>query len=139
MINKKTTYNCSVEEKGFSNFYEIKPNETIFQIGKLHYYLDENERINYLESKSHSIFRLEDDLEIKRVCLLNMNQYLFLRKVYKILNCKFSFTYYKNSITFRDVERNELMIINNCEKVFNGLVFYSIEVLESEGVFNDIL
>lgn len=139
MINKKTTYNCSVEEKGFSNFYEIKPNETIFQIGKLHYYLDENERINYLETKSHSIFRLEDDLEIKHVCLLNMNQYLFLRKVYKILGRKFSFTYYKNKLTFNDIEGKELMIINDIDTCFSGLVSYSINLLESEGIFNDIL
>lgn len=139
MINKKCTYSCSVDSKDGALVYIIKPNETIFQIGKLRYYLDENERINYLESCSHSIFMLDDDFEVVRVNLLNKNQMLFLRKIYRILNCKFSFTYYNHSITFRDIEGDDLMIVNGVIDLFDNIVSCNVELLESEGLFNDIL
>lgn len=139
MINKKCTYSCSVDTKDGALVYIIKPNETIFKIGKLRYYLDENERINYLESCSHSIFRLDDEFEVAKVNLLNKNQMLFLRKVYRLLNCRFSFTYYNHSITFKDCKGDELMIVNGVIDLFDNIVSCNVELLESEGVFNDIL
>ena len=139
MINKQCSYTCSVKVDEHLISFSIIPNLTVFQIGERYYYLDKNEYIIHVENNIPSIFKTYEDLEIKRVNLLNRIQMLFLRKVYKLLNCKFSFTFYKNSITFRDVERKVLMTINNCEIPFHGLVFYSIEILESEGIFNDIL
>ena len=139
MINKISKYSCSVDSKDGALVYIIKPEETIFQIGKLRYYLDENGRINYLESCSHSIFRLDDDFEVVRVNLLNKNQMLFLRKIYKLFNCKFSFTYYNHSITFKDCKGDELMIVNGVINLFDNIVFCNVDLLEKEGVFNDIL
>ena len=139
MINKKTTYTCNVKTNNYLITYEIIPNLTIFQIGERHYYLDKNEYIVHVDNDIPSIFKTYEDLEIKRVNLLNRIQMLFLRKVYKILGRKFSFTYYKNKLTFNDIEGHELMIINDVDTCFSGLVSYSINLLESEGLFNDIL
>lgn len=139
MINKMSRYSCSVDSNDGALVYIIKPEETIFQIGKLRYYLDENERINYLESCSHSIFRLDDDFEVVRVNLLTKNQMLFLRKVYKLVNCKFIFTYYNHTITFKDCKGDELMVVNGVINLFDNIVSCNVELLEKEGVFNDIL
>ena len=139
MINKKSTYSCSVDTKDGAVVYLIKPEETVFQIGKYHYCLNKEEKICFLYNYDcYSSFKLDDDFEVVRVNLLNKNQMLFLRKVYIILNCKFSFTYYNHSITFKDIEGNELMIVNGID-LFDKIVCCNIDLLESEGVFNDIL
>lgn len=140
MINKISRYSCSVDTKYGAQVYIIKPNETVFQIGKYRYYLNDEEKICFLDNSiCYSLFKIDDDFEVVRVNLLNKNQMLFLRKVYKILKCKFSFTYYNHSITFKDIEGDELMIINGIIDLFDNIVSCNVELLESEGVFNDIL
>ena len=137
MINKKTTYNCSVEENGFSNFYEIKPEVTIFKSGKLWYYLDKNENIRYVENDGISIFKLED-INIEEVSSLTKEEYLFLRKIYKLVNCKFSI-YKGNNIFYVNNEKEEILTINSLSNPFNYPITLTINYLEEEGIFNDML
>lgn len=138
MINKKTTYNCSVEENGFSNFYEIKPEVTIFKSGKLWYYLDKNENIRYVENDGISIFKLED-INIEEVSSLTKEKYLFLRKIYKLVNCKFSI-YMSNNIFYVNNEKEEkILTINSLSNPFNYPITLTINYLEEEGFFNDNL
>lgn len=138
MINKKTTYICSVEEKGFSTFYEIKPNETIFRSGKLYYYLDENEKIRYAENDGISIFKLED-INIEDVSTFTKEQYLFLRQIYKLVKCKFRYnTINKVMFVYSDTGK-DLLSINDVSKLFNCQQSFSSAYLEKMGVFNDIL
>ena len=139
MINKKCTYSCSVNTKEGAIVYIIKPEETIFQIGKYLYYLNNEGEICFLDNSiCYSLFKIDDDFEVIRVNLLKKNQMLFLRTAYKILKCKFWFTYYKNSITFKDCKGDELMIVN-VNGLFDNIVSCNVELLEKEGVFNDIL
>lgn len=138
MINKKTTYNCSVEEKGFANFYEIKSEVTIFRSGNLWYYLDKNENIRYLENEGISIFKLED-INIEEVSSLTKEEYLFLRKIYKLVNCKF-YIYKGNTIFYVNNEKEEeILTINSSSNPFNYPITLTINYLEEEGVFNDNL
>lgn len=138
MINKKTTYNCSVVENGFSNFYEIKPEETIFKSGELWYYLDKNENIRYLENEGNSLFKI-DDIIIEKVSSLTKGEYLFLRKIYKLINCKFSIYKGSNNIFYVYNEKEKLLTINSLSNPFNYHIALGINYLEEEGVFNDNL
>lgn len=138
MINKIITYTCNVFENGQNIEYTLIPNNSIIQIGKLHYYISEQGFILRLYDDSFSNYLLEDDFKVERVCLLKKDQYLFLRKIYKILKCEFSFTFNKNSITFKNCEGDELMIINGIN-LFDNTVSYNIYLLENEGVFNAFL
>lgn len=139
MINKIITYTCNVIENGQNIEYTLTPNNSIFQIGKLHYYISEQGFILRLYDDSFSSYFLQDDFKVERVCLLNKKQYLFLRKVYKILKCKFRFTYYNHSITFKDCKGDELMIVKGIIDLFDNIVCCNIDLLESEGVFNVFL
>lgn len=140
MLNKISKYSCSIDTKDGAIVYIIKPNETVFQIGKYRYYLNDEEKICFLDNSiCYSLFKIDDDFEVVRVNLLNKNQMLFLRKIYKLLNCKFSFTYYNHSITFKDCIGDELMIVNGVINLFDNIVSCNVDLLEKEGVFNDIL
>lgn len=138
MINKKTTYNCSVEEKGFSNFYEIKPEVTIFRSGNLWYYLDKNENIRYVENEGISIFKLED-INIEEVSSLTKEQYLFLRQIYKLVKCKFRFNINDKTMFVYSDTGKDLITINDVSNLFDSDSNILSAFLESEGVFNDIL
>lgn len=138
MINKKCTYNCSVEEKGFSNFYEIKPEVSIFKSGTLWYYLDKNENIRYVENDGISIFKLED-INIEEVSSLTKEEYLFLRKIYKLVNCKFSIYKGSNIFYVNNEKEEEILTINSLSNPFNYPITLTINYLEEEGIFNDIL
>lgn len=138
MINKKTTYNCSVEEKGFLTFYEIKPEETIFKSGKLWYYLDKNGDIRYLENEGNSLFKI-DDIIIEKVSSLTKEKYLFLRKIYKLINCKF-FIYKGGNIFYVYNEKEEeILTIKSSSNPFNYSITLTVDYLEEEGIFNDNL
>ena len=138
MINKKTTYNCSIEEKGFSNFYEIKPEVTIFRSGKLWYYLDKNENIRYLENEGISIFKLED-INIEEISGFTKLQYLYLRKIYKLVNCKFSIVVINKTMTIYNCVSENLLTIHDVSSLFSTFITLTTAYLESEGVFNDNL
>lgn len=136
MINKIITYTCNVIKNNEKLTYVIIPDETIFQIGKLHYFINEDGFITRLYDDSFSNYFLQDDFKIERVCLLNKKQYLFLRELFKIVNCKFNFTYYEKTITLKDINNKEIMVINNVNDLFNNLFILKIEFLEKEGIFN---
>lgn len=138
MINKKTTYNCSVEEKGFSNFYEIKPGVTIFRSGNLWYYLDKNENIRYVENDGISIFKLED-INIEEISGFTKLQYLYLRKIYKLVNCKFSIVVINKTMTIYNCVSENLLTIHDVSSLFSTFITLTTAYLESEGVFNDNL
>lgn len=138
MINKITTYICLVEEKGFSNFYEIKPNTTIFKSGTLWYYLDKNDNIRYVENDGISIFKLEE-INIEEVSSLTKEEYLFLRKIYKLVNCKFSIYKGNNIFYVNNEKEKEILTINSLANPFNYPIALTINYLEEEGIFNDNL
>lgn len=138
MINKKTTYNCSVEEKGFSNLYEIKPEVTIFRSGTLWYYLDKNENIRYVENEGISIFKLEE-INIEDVSCLTKEQYLFLRQIYKLFKCKFRFNVNDKTMFVYSDSGKDLITINDVSNLFDSDSNILSAFLESEGVFNDSL
>lgn len=138
MINKKITYNCSVEEKGFSNFYEIKPNITLFRSGKLWYYLDEKEKIRYVENEGISVFNSED-INIEEISGFTKLQYLYLRKIYKLVNCKFSIIVIDKTMTIYNCNSEKLLTINDVSNLFSTFITLSSAYLEKMGVFNDIL
>ena len=138
MINKKTTYNFSVEEKGVSNFYEIKPEVTIFRSGTLWYYLDKNENIRYVENDGISIFKLEE-INIEEISGFTKLQYLYLRKIYKLVNCKFSIVVINKTMTIYNCVSENLLTIRDVSSLFSTFITLTTAYLESEGIFNDNL
>lgn len=138
MINKKTTYNCSVEEKGFSNFYEIKAEVTIFRSGNLWYYLDKNENIRYVENDGISIFKLED-INVEDVSYLTKEQYLFLRQIYKLVKCNFRYNINDKTMFVYSDTGKDLITINDVSNLFDIDSSISSAFLEKEGIFNDNL
>lgn len=140
MINKQCSYSCVVNENKDLITYDVIPNVTIFRSGKLWYYLDENEKIRYVENEGISIFNL-GDVNVEKVSFFKKEQYLFLRQIYKLIKCRFMYKSFNNIMLIYDEKENELLIkIRNLDKYgFKFCEIFTVDALEKEGIFNDIL